>query len=96
MEIFFELIIKILPLYLIVVLGFIAGKYLDINSKGLGKLIIYIVAPFVIFEGTTHAELSYSYLLIPFLAFFISFFIATVFFTMVGINGMIQEQMFLQ
>ena len=50
MEIFFSILFKILPLYIFVGIGFIAGKYLNIDARGIGKLIIYIIAPFVIFE----------------------------------------------
>ena len=41
MELFFAILLKIIPLYFLVILGFIAGKYLDVNAKGIGKLIIY-------------------------------------------------------
>ena len=80
MELFFAILLKIIPLYFLVILGFIAGKYLDVNAKGIGKLIIYIIAPIVIFEAITHASLSFSSLFIPIIAFSISSFIAMIFF----------------
>ena len=43
MDIFLSILFKILPLYIFVVIGFIAGKYLNIDAKGIGKLIIYII-----------------------------------------------------
>ena len=60
MEIFISILFKIIPLYIFVVIGYIAGKYLGIDAKGIGKLIIYIIAPFVIFEAITHSNLSIS------------------------------------
>ena len=36
MEIFFSILFKILPLYIFVGIGFIAGKYLNIDARGIG------------------------------------------------------------
>ena len=71
MDIFFSIFYKILPLYIFVFIGFISGKYLDIDAKGIGKLIIFIIAPFVIFEAITHSSLSLSTFILPVIAFLI-------------------------
>ena len=76
MDIFFTILLKILPLYIFVVIGFIAGKYLDIDAKGIGKLIIYIIAPFVIFEAITHSNLSLTTFVLPMVAFIMCSFVA--------------------
>jgi len=81
MEIFFSILYKILPLYIFVIIGFISGKYLSIDSKGIGKLIIYIIAPFVIFEAITHSNLSLSTFVIPLIAFLLCSFVAYIFYT---------------
>ena len=80
MEIFFSILYKILPLYIFVIIGFISGKYLNIDSKGIGKLIIYIIAPFVIFEAITHSNLSLSTFVIPVMAFLLCSFVAYIFY----------------
>ena len=80
MEIFFSILYKILPLYIYVIIGFIAGKYLNIDSKGIGKLIIYVIAPFVIFEAITHSRLSLSTFVIPVIVFLMCSFIAYIFY----------------
>ena len=79
MDIFFSIFYKILPLYIFVFIGFISGKYLDIDAKGIGKLIIFIIAPFVIFEAITHSSLSLSTFILPVIAFLICSFVAFLF-----------------
>ena len=81
MDIFFSIFYKILPLYIFVFIGFISGKYLDIDAKGIGKLIIFIIAPFVIFEAITHSSLSLSTFILPVIAFLICSFVAFLFYS---------------
>ena len=80
MEILYLILIKILPLYIFVIIGFISGRFLHIDSKGIGKLIIYIIAPFVIFEAITHSNLSLSTFTIPSVIFLMCSFIAFLFY----------------
>lgn len=81
MDIFFTILLKILPLYIFVVIGFVAGRYLDIDAKGIGKLIIYIIAPFVIFEAITHSKLSLTTFVLPVLAFMMCSVVAFIFYS---------------
>ena len=81
MDIFFSILFRILPLYVFVIIGFVAGKYLNIDAKGIGRLIIYIIAPFVIFEAITHSNLSLSTFILPILAFILCSFVALIFYT---------------
>ena len=80
MEIFLSIFLKIIPLYIFTTLGFIAGRYLDIDAKGIGKLIIYIIAPFVIFEAITHSNLSISTFILPIIAFLMCSLVAFLFY----------------
>lgn len=80
MEIFLSIFLKIIPLYIFTALGFIAGRYLDIDAKGIGKLIIYIIAPFVIFEAITHSNLSISTFILPIIAFLMCSLVAFLFY----------------
>ena len=81
MDIFFSILFKILPLYIFVFIGFISGKYLEIDAKGIGKLIIFIIAPFVIFEAITHSNLSLGTFILPIIAFLICSFVAFLFYS---------------
>ena len=58
MDILYLILLKILPLH-ICNNRIHSGKYLNIEAKGIGKLIIYIIAPFVIFGG------YYTFKIIP-------------------------------
>ena len=68
MEIFFSLLLKLIPLYIIIFLWIIASKKLEAQKETVAKLLIYIIAPVVIFYGTYTATLDSSIFLLP--AFF--------------------------
>ena len=61
-------------------IGFLAGRYLSIDAKGIGKLIIFIIAPFVIFEAITHSNLSLSTFVLPVIIFLMCSLISFIFY----------------
>ena len=69
MLIFTTLLIKLLPLYGIVLLGYIAGKKLEVQKESVAQLLIYIVSPVVVFSGVIATELNASILSLPILFF---------------------------
>lgn len=75
MTIFFTLFLKIIPLYLIIALGFFAQKKLDVNKEPIARLLIYIISPAVVFLGTYQAGLRAELLILPFITFFIGAFL---------------------
>lgn len=80
MAIFFTLLFKLIPLYLIIVLGYIAGKYLQVKKESIAPLLIYIIVPIVIFQGTYSAHINAGLLSLPIVVFFISSFLCLVFY----------------
>tara|TARA_Y100000389_G_C17438334_1_gene506950 strand:+ start:329 stop:1249 length:921 start_codon:yes stop_codon:yes gene_type:complete len=80
MELFLAIFLKIIPLYIFAILGFVAGKYLNIDAKGIGNLIIYIIAPFVIFEAITHSTLSLGTFILPIIIFLLCSVVAFLFY----------------
>ncbi len=60
---------KMIPLYVLVLLGFIAGKRLKVQQDSIAKLAIYITAPIIVFHGGLRAPLDQSSLWLPFLFF---------------------------
>ena len=90
MELFLAIFLKIIPLYVFAILGFVAGKYLNIDAKGIGKLIIYIIAPFVIFEAITHSNLSLSTFILPIITFLILLKILEQYICRVQLNNRLQ------
>lgn len=60
---------KLLPLYVTVLLGWIAGRYLEASGKHIAGIMLYIVTPSVIFSGVMAAPLSAEVILLPLLTF---------------------------
>lgn len=60
---------KLLPLYITVALGWIAGRYLQASGKHIAGIMLYIITPSVVFSGVMAAPLSAEVILLPFLTF---------------------------
>lgn len=59
------LIENIIPLYILVGLGYIAGRWMDVNLQSLARVCIFIVAPVVIFGGMVRMNFDPRYILLP-------------------------------
>ena len=69
MEVFLALLIKIAPLYTLILLGYIAGKKLNAKKETIASILIYIVVPVVIFNSIIQTKLTFEILLLPFIFF---------------------------
>jgi hypothetical protein len=56
--VFLPLLSKILPLYLMIAAGFIAGRYLGVSRRTVSTLVIYMVAPVTFFGFIARADLT--------------------------------------
>lgn len=56
---------KLLPLYAFIGLGFLAAKLLGARKETLSSILIYILAPIVVFDGVLRTEISWSILSLP-------------------------------
>ncbi|AHC39506.1 AEC family transporter [Ehrlichia muris] len=65
------LLFKILPLYITIFLGFIAGKSLKIDSPSIARLLFYIMGPTVIFSGISQTHINSEILSLPFLTWLV-------------------------
>jgi hypothetical protein len=65
MTVFIDLFFKIIPLYVIIFFGIISGRFLKIKKDTLALLLIYIIAPIIIFHGAFTTQLEFSYLSLP-------------------------------
>lgn len=81
---FLTLINKIYPLYLIVVTGYIAGKYLKADRHTVSSILIYIIAPVVVFNGVATAPHNNAYLLLPVVFFTIACTLSLIFYEVGG------------
>ncbi len=81
MIIYFTLISKLIPLYLIIFLGFLAGKYLKAQKETLASILIYIIAPIIIFHGVVSTPITLGIISIPILFFIVCSFMCLLFFS---------------
>ncbi len=80
MNSFLPIFYKILPLYMNIGLGFIAGKALDVNRDMIARLMFYIINPLIIFNGVLNVKLETNVLTLPILTFILSSFFCLLFF----------------
>jgi predicted permease len=66
------LIANIIPLHILIGLGYIAGRRLDVNLNSLARVAIFIISPIVIFGAIAQLDFDARYILLPFLIFGIS------------------------
>ena len=71
MLLFTTIVLKLLPLYCIVLLGYIAGKKLEVKKESIAQLLIYVFSPIIIFNGVVTTKLDGSILSLPILFFII-------------------------
>lgn len=69
MSIFFTLIGRIIPLYGLIVLGFLAGRFLKTQKETIASLLIYIIAPVVTFHGVVTLSIDKKLLFLPVIFF---------------------------
>ncbi len=72
MDIFFTLFVNLSPLYLLIALGFIAGRYLDVNLHSIARINLFILLPIVSFGAVLKMEFQPAYLLLPVLLYGLS------------------------
>lgn len=84
MSIFLILLAKIIPLYVIILLGFIAGKYLEVKRESIASLLIYVIAPVTIFSGIITLTLSPAVLSLPVLFFVVGSIMCALFYRIGG------------
>lgn len=84
MSLFLTLFLKLIPLYVMIGLGYLSTRYLSVEKSSIGKLLIYIISPVVIFYGTYTAPLELEYFMLPILFFVIASLIALCFYYLVG------------
>jgi len=80
MEILLALLIKLIPLYVLIPLGYLGGKLLNAKKETLAVLLIYIITPVVIFDGTLGATLDLGNILLPVLTYVLCCLICAIFY----------------
>lgn len=65
MQLFFSLVIKILPLYGIMMLGYIAGQYMKVDKDSIARMLLYILSPIIIFHGVFTTVIDRGGVILP-------------------------------
>ncbi|MDB1135586.1 AEC family transporter [Candidatus Anaplasma sp. TIGMIC] len=68
---FSALLLKVLPLYTTILLGFVAGKFVKLDSATIGKVLFYIISPMVVFFGILKIKISPEFMSLPVFTFVI-------------------------
>lgn len=69
MEVFLSLFLKVLPLYALVFLGFIARRHLEVDTRSLARTLIFFVAPVIVFHSGFSNALQLNVLILPLIFF---------------------------
>lgn len=80
MEILLALVLKLIPLYILIFLGLIAGKVLSVKKESVATLLIYIISPVVIFNGALTTKITWQLMSLPILFFVLSSSISLIFY----------------
>lgn len=79
MQLFITLLIKLLPLFLFVLLGFVLGRLLQMKKTDIANLLIFFFLPLITFHGMFTTKLSAQTLSLPILFFVLCSVIALLF-----------------
>jgi len=79
MNLFLILLFKILPLYINVLLGFLASRFLGVERNSIAVLLIYVIGPIVVFSATISVEIDFA---VAFLPIFLYLFSSSIAFAM--------------
>ncbi len=76
MTIFATLILNMIPLYILIALGYAAGKWLHIDKNSLARLVLFIFMPIMVFGFVANLDLKPEYAFLPLLIFMVQAIIA--------------------
>ncbi|MCC6598556.1 MAG: AEC family transporter [Alphaproteobacteria bacterium] len=69
MDIFFTLVVTLIPLYILIGLGFIAGRFLQVDRTTLANLALFIFLPVVVFGFIIQLDFRPEYTILPFILY---------------------------
>ena len=68
----YDVLLKIIPLYLLIALGYVGGKTFHIDRKTIASVLFYLIIPAVFFDVALDTKIRPEFLLLPFILYFIS------------------------
>lgn len=80
MPIVISILAKLIPLYANILLGYIAGRRLEVKNDMIARLMFFIINPLVIFNGIATTSIDGNILTLPLVTFATSCFISVIFY----------------
>ncbi|MCM2325893.1 MAG: AEC family transporter [Candidatus Woesearchaeota archaeon] len=74
-----DFFLRLLPFYLFIFFGYLAGRLLHSKKETIASILIYLRAPIIVFNGALTTSLDISYLSLPLLFFALCTIMAIVF-----------------
>lgn len=78
MSVFLTLLAKIIPLYVSIILGALSTAKLRCNKDTIAKILLFLLAPLIIFNATVSVNLDFSVIFLPSFFFILSSVLAFV------------------
>jgi len=69
MSVFLTLLQQMIPLYGLIIVGYMSGKHLGVKKDSIAKLLLYVLTPAVSFNGILISHITFSVLSLPILSF---------------------------
>jgi malate permease and related proteins len=79
LSLFNEFLVKLSPIYLWVLLGFVVGKLLDVKKDDVSLILVFVVLPFITFHGGFTTPVTLQSLSLPLFFFLFCSFITLLF-----------------
>ncbi|PLY08245.1 MAG: transporter [Arcobacter sp.] len=76
MSLFFIILLKVFPIYINVVLGYLSSKLLNVQRESIATLLIYILGPIVVFSATLSVKIDFAVAFLPIFLFVFSSILA--------------------
>lgn len=65
MSVFLGLFERLIPLYGLVALGYVSGRFVKVSKESVALLVIYVISPMVVFLNVSQIGLEAKYFLVP-------------------------------
>lgn len=69
MSLFFIILLKVFPIYINVILGYLSSKILNVKRESIATLLIYILGPIVVFSATLSVKIDFAVAFLPIFLF---------------------------
>ncbi len=71
MDVFFTLLMNLVPLYVLIGLGFVAGKFFQVDRDTLANLAIFIFLPIIVFGFIVDLKFQLNFVILPVVLYFV-------------------------